>query len=127
MTLILFLILMRGAEKKKSVHTYFRVYTNNVRFHVLINDCSNTRLCRITKPVAYFSGNSAAATSMALQSKSSLRLLSLLRSGFCTYGYSLKSPCVKQCDGILSHSIFPSFSGVSFSSFGVPIINTVLT
>jgi hypothetical protein len=58
-------ILMRGGEKKRPIHTNFRVYTNNVRFHILINDSTNTRLCLITKPVAYFYENSAAAA-MAL-------------------------------------------------------------
>lgn len=128
MTLILSLILMREAEKKMSVHTYFHVYTNNVRFHVLVNSSTNTRICRITKPIAYFSYNSAAAAaSMALQSKSSLRHLSLLSSGFCTCGFSFLSPCVKKCDGILSHTFFPSFPGISYLSLGVSIIHTLLT
>lgn len=95
-----------------SVHTYFRVYTNNVRFHVLINNSTNTRVCRITKPLAYFSDNSAAAVSVALQSKSSLRLLRIL---YLWFQFSKPVCQIMRCHPFSHHLPILSWGFLPFS------------
>jgi len=49
---------------------------------------------------------------LALQPRSSLNLLNSLPQGFSVFGCILTSSCAKECDGILSHSIFPILSWI---------------
>ena len=61
----------------------------------------------------------AAAAAVVSQPKSSLTLLNALPPGFSMFDFSFSSSCVKQWDGIISQSIFPSFPGFSYPFLAV--------